>query len=193
MIEEDKLKENKNKDVTIIEFENKKITKYKISDNKLKDAAGFAIIEAQKWDRSSEILNEYKSLNSQACVNALFSIELYLKSILLNSGVNVTEERFGHKIYDMYCKLNESLKNKIKKDIKVDEIIYKTMFNEIIKFKSFEEELEYISDDFMYLRYEYEKFINGKQIITLTGFIMSLKSNCRKISLEINSRITTKK
>lgn len=46
MSEEYKLKENKNNDVTIIEFENKKTTKYKIADNKLKDAAGFAIIEA---------------------------------------------------------------------------------------------------------------------------------------------------
>ena len=35
------------------------------------------------------------------------------------------------------------------------------------------------------LRYEYEKFINGKQIVTLTDFIMFLKLNCRKIATKI--------
>ena len=37
----------------------------------------------------------------------------------------------------------------------------------------------------MYLRYEYEKFINGKQIITLTDFIMYFKMNCRKVAEQI--------
>lgn len=180
------MKENKIKDVTEIEFKNKERTGYKIEDNALENAAEYAIIEAKKWDRSSEILNKYRGVDSQICVNALFSIELYLKSILLNSGINVTRENFGHKIYEMYSKLDDSLKEKIKKDIKFDKKINKIIFDEIIKFNSFEEELEYISNDFMYLRYEYEKFINGKQIIILKNFINSLKVNCKKIAMELN-------
>ena len=110
---------------------------------------------------------------------------MYLKSILLNLGINVTTEKYGHKIYDMYNRLDSNLKEKIKYQTRVDKKVNKSLFNEVIKFNSFEEELKYISNDFMYLRYEYEKFINGKQIITLTDFIMFLKLNCRKISTKI--------
>ena len=179
------LKEINEKDVTFIEFEDKRKSKYEITNKSLQHAAGYAFIEAKKWDTASEILYKNKSLRSQTCVNALFSIEMYLKSILLNLGINVTTEKYGHKIYDMYNRLDSNLKEKIKYQTRVDKKVNKSLFNEVIKFNSFEEELKYISNDFMYLRYEYEKFINGKQIITLTDFIMFLKLNCRKISTKI--------
>lgn len=181
------MNENAAKDVTFQEFENKKKKKkeYQIPDTSLKDAAGWALIEAQKWDSASEILHKNERLRSQTCVNALFAIEMYLKSILLNLGINVTTENYGHKIYDMYCQMDNCIKEKLKRNARLDKEVHKSIFNEVLKFNTFEEELKYISNDFMYLRYEYEKFINGKQIIILTDFIMFFKLNCRKIAEQI--------
>lgn len=181
------LKMNYKIDVTEKEFNNKKRKTNKISDKKLQDAAAFAIVEADNWNRASNILfTNNNRLRSQTCVSALFAIELYLKSILLNMKINVTNEKFGHDIYSMYRKLDDELKNKIKKDIKIDCEVHKPLFDEVVRFNTFEEELEYISNDFMYLRYEYEKFLNGMTIITLTDFIMFLKDNCQKIAYKFN-------
>lgn len=174
-------------DITKRELENKKKNTFKIDDDELNKAAGYAIIEGKRWSEAADILYvENRRLTSQICTNALFSIEIYLKSILFNMGINVTKEKFGHDIYSMYNELEETLKNEIKKDVTVDCEIY-NFFKEVIKFKTFEEELQYIANDFKYLRYEYEKFLNGISIFTLTDFIMNVKNNIEKISFRYNT------
>lgn len=182
-------KENKIEkiDVTEVEFENKKNKRNEIDDSKLGDAAGFAIVEADSWNRASEIiLKNNIRLRTQICISALLSIELYLKSILLNMRINVTKKHYGHDIYKMYCELDNKMKEKIKEGVKIDYEIHKTILNEVMKFNSFEEELKYISNDFMFLRYEYEKFINGMTIITLTDFIINVKDNIQDIAYKFN-------
>lgn len=174
-------------DITERELENKKKSSFKIDDEKVHYAAGYAIIEGKRWSEAADILYVgNRKLTSQICVNALFAIEVYLKSILFNMGVNVTRKKFGHDIYSMYDNLDEELKNEIKKDVTVDYEIY-NFFKEVIKFKTFEEELEYISNDFKYLRYEYEKFLNGISIFTLTDFIMNIKKNIEEIAFRYNA------
>lgn len=178
---------NNLENVTNEEFKNKakKRNEWQISDDKLNDAAGFAIIEAMKWDSASKILCQNDRLKSQAIVNALFAIELYLKVILLCMGINVTTKREGHNIYDMYLKMDSSVKKELEKNIKIDNVIQKQILDEVVVFNTFEEELIYISNDFMYLRYEYEKFINGAQIIILPNFVMQFKSNCAEQARKI--------
>ena len=62
-----------------LKIKRRKKKEYQIPDTSLKDAAGWALIEAQKWDSASEILHKNERLRSQTCVNALFAIEMYLK------------------------------------------------------------------------------------------------------------------
>ena len=71
------LEENGEIDVTNKEFTYKIKSKHRIEDKKMKQAAGYAIMEAGKWDRTSNIIHENNAqLSSQTCVCALFSIEL---------------------------------------------------------------------------------------------------------------------
>lgn len=172
---------------------NKKASgKKEVDTNKIVDAAGYAINEASLWDSASDkILEQGRVYKSQFCVNALFSIELYLKAILFCFGKNVTKMNLNHNIRSCYELLNDDYKEKIKDGIKIDrEILIEFPSKRIITFNTFEEELEFISNDFVDLRYEYEKFLNGMGIIILTDFIMQLKNNCRKLALNL---FTTKK
>lgn len=166
--------------ITELEFKNKKNNKIEISNEVLKKASEYAYLEAKKWDSASNILYRNR-LDTQACVNALFAIELYLKSILMNQGINVTKESYNHNIYKMYNAIPDNIKNKISLNIKIDSKLYISMTDELIEFETFEDELEFISNDFMYLRYEYEKYLKGKKIIMLSEFIIALKDNCRNV------------
>lgn len=177
-------------DVTDRDFEAKKKGKLRIKDDEMNKAAGYAVAEAFDWYRTTNLImkNNYNNrLKTQICVCALVSIELYLKSILFNMGINVTEENIGHDIYFMYKKLDEKVKNDIQRDVKVDYEIKKNILNEVVLFNSFEEELQYIANDFVYLRYEYEKILNHIGIITPTNFILSVLKNIQQVALCINS------
>lgn len=76
----------------------------------------------------------------------------------------------------MYNDLGNLDKEKIKNSIKIDSIIRNPITDETIEFESFDKELEYISNDFMYTRYEYEKFLNGFQIYIMVDFVESLST-----------------
>lgn len=181
---------NKQMDVTEKETSYKKKKFYKIDNSRLRDAGGFALVEAFNWSNVANQIYDNNNLKSQYCICSLLAIELFLKSILFNLGVNVTTEKNGHKIYEMYnnvC-LTEDIRNELKKDVKIDKCVVKNFSSEYIQFNNFEEELNYISEDFCYLRYEYEKFLTGKQIIILKNFIKTLKDNAEKIAFRINGQ-----
>lgn len=156
-----------------------------LNNKNLIDAAGFALIEALRWSDAAEILRKHKNLNMQFCVNALFSIELFMKSILLSNNIDVKEKKFKHDIYKLFNELEVDIKDKIKKDVKYDTKSISDLLGNIVNFASFEEELEFISNDFMYLRYEYEKFLNGYSIFTFSEFVSNLMICIRELSLQI--------
>ena len=83
-------------------------------------------------------MHKDERLRSQTCVNALFAIEMYLKSILLNMGINVTTDNYGHRIYDMYYQMDNCIKGKLKRNARLDKEVHKSLYNEMIKFNNFE-------------------------------------------------------
>lgn len=173
-----------NNDITIEELEHKK-KRITILDEDLDMASEYAIQEAARWDDAISLLKDKKHFGSQICVISLFSLELYIKAILMKKGTNITEKNFKHKIYDMYLILDKEEKDKIKKNVSVDKKQCLSLLGDYITFKNFEEELKYISNDFVYLRYEYEKFMNGFAILPLTDFIIKITDNAGQLAREI--------
>lgn len=175
-------------DITEEEFAHKSEKNMKVLDLELNDAAEFAVLEAYHWDDAVQVLMKYpKHFDSQICILSLLSLELYMKSILMSKGINVTKDYMGHKIYEMYIKLSEEEKTKIQKDVQIDRKEYLSLFGEHIIFNNFDEELKYISNDFVYLRYEYEKFMNGIAILTLPNFILKVTENAKILARELIS------
>ena len=144
------------------------------SDDNLDRAGQYAYMESNKWyDIANMLSDEYAS---QKYICLLFSCELYLKAILMFNCVNVSKKNYSHDLFKMYNDLGNLDKEKIKNSIKIDSIIRNPITDETIEFESFDKELEYISNDFMYTRYEYEKFLNGFQIYILVDFVESLST-----------------
>lgn len=170
-------------DITKEEFSHKAKKSMEVLDSELNDAAKFAILEANHWYDAVQVLMKHpKHFDSQICVLSLLSLELYMKSILMSKGINVTKEHMGHKIYEMYISFSEEEKEKIQKDVHIDRKEYLSLFGEHIIFNNFDEELKYISNDFVYLRYEYEKFMNGIAILTLPKFILKVTENTKRLA-----------
>ena len=158
----------------------------KIDNEDLPKAAQFALLEAGTWDDSVSVLQQFKSrFCCQICVMAMYSIELYLKAILMAKGENVTANRKGHDIESMFYSLNEEEQNTIKDGIAPSGIDFSSMLGDYIKLDSFEKELKYISNDFVQLRYQYELFMNGKPIYIYQKFVLALRDNIRKLAKAI--------
>ncbi len=98
--------------MNIISIEDKKIP-LTLNNKNLVDASGFALTEALHWSETAEILKNHKNLNSQFCVNALFSIELFIKSILLSNNIDVKEKKFKHDIYKLFNELEVDVRDRI--------------------------------------------------------------------------------
>lgn len=144
------------------------------SDDNLDRAGQYAYMESNKWyDIANMLSDEYAS---QKYICLLFSCELYLKAILMFNSVNASKRNYSHDLFKMYNDLGNLDKEKIKNSIKIDSIIRNPITDETIEFESFDEELKHISNDFMYTRYEYEKFLNGFQIYILMDFVKSLSN-----------------
>ena len=93
------------KDVT-----NQKSTKRIIlKSEQLSDASEQALLEAGKWMDAICVLEKSKQpFDLQICILALFSIELYLKAILMKKG----KQEGGHDLKNstmLYIKLNRWL------------------------------------------------------------------------------------
>ncbi len=158
----------------------------RINDDELPHACQTAIIEAKNWNKAAEILIPYNRFESQICVMLLYSIELYLKAILMNKGTNVTDKRFksdySHDIYKLYNLLKEEEKEIIRKGVQIDKCIYLGIIPIKVEFNDFDHELKYVSKGFIDYRYEYESFCNGQYILTLTDFIISINNNAKKLA-----------
>lgn len=165
-------------------FDVKKDPKYRrVRDSQLDTAAQFAIIEARGWDDAINVLQQHgKRFGCQICVMAMYSIELYFKAILMARGVNVTTNSQGHDIESMFRRLKESEQQQIKEGIAPSGVDFANWDGGYIKLDSFETELEFISRDFVHLRYHYEKFMNGEPVYAFTEFIVALRDNAKKLA-----------
>lgn len=145
-------------------------------------AAVHAIIEAGKWADAVGILRSNRcGLESQICVLSLLSIELYLKAIQMKKG----SQPNNHSINELYSKLSTEEKEILKEGIVPDGVVPSTLLDEYIQLDTFEKELEYIDRDFVYLRYEYEKFSENQPIFVLDDFILQLLENSKKLATSI--------
>lgn len=112
------------KDITDEEFKQKEKNSKKIPDSELQGAAQYAILEASHWDDAVNLLLKHKKhFESQICVLSLFALELYMKSILMSKGINVTTQDMSHNLYDMYNKLSKKEKEQIQSDVHIDKKI----------------------------------------------------------------------
>lgn len=158
----------------------------RISDKDLDQAAQFALLEAGSWDDAVSVLLQYKNrFSCQICVMAMYSIELYLKAILMAKGENVTTSKKGHDIESMFYSLNNEEQQKIKDGISPTGIDFSNLVGDYIKLDSFEKELKFISKDFIQLRYHYEVFMNGEPVYPYPGFVLPLRDNVRMLAKEI--------
>ena len=161
---------NELKDITN-EFIEKKKTNV-IDSAKMIDASGHALIEARNWKRCADIIEKNNSkYYTQESVMLMFSNELFLKTILLSNKIDYERNHKIKDLYDLLSKENkEKIKSKFNKKIEVDLFL----FDEKIVLSTFEEQLNFISNDFISLRYNFEKLINGQAIIVLGELIKSL-------------------
>lgn len=162
----------------------------KIKDKDIKLAAAYAFVEADNWYVIGKIIEEKikteKRLHQQCAVIKLLAIELYLKTILLCNGINISEINSlrgsdGHKIFKLYNKLPNNLRIKIKETIDYKPIIIEDRCI-IAEYKTFEDALNKISNDFIELRYEFDKVSDRPQIVVLYSFIIKLETVVKELA-----------
>lgn len=163
----------------------KNIKKY--SKSELALASMHARNEADRWRKSAQIILNDLIQNREAYVLFLYSSELYLKCLLMSLNVDVINNR-SHNLYNLYNQLpDKNLKNAIKNSIEISPL---PLYSENDKcdnsdkgvLNSFDDFMKYISNGFIYYRYEYEKFLNGKTITWPNLFIVNLNNTLYKIS-----------
>ncbi len=167
----------------------------KIEDVQLDKGFEFSIIEIRKWYKAGKVLKENR-LDVPSLVCFLYAIELSLKGLLMNNGINVTDEKSlkSHNLLILFRRLDKDTKLRIQKEAPCDKrlvlpisTIHNGMEKEMLTFNNFEKQLDFISNDFINLRYEYEKHLNGQPVVLLTVFIESLATCLLKL---MNERIT---
>ena len=170
-------------DITKHAFEAKR-KHFEIKDEDLEKAAQFALIEAGEWSGAVKELLKRGRFTRQICVMLVYSIEIYLKAILMKKGINISKEKHCHEIYSMYKKLNDSEKKIIKDNID-SSVEHTDIEDNYIKIEAFEKMLEFVSNDFVNLRYNYEKYVNGEPIYTIKEFVLAVNENCQKLAKSI--------
>ena len=162
-----------------------------IKEENLISAAGYALIEAKKWGSIGNMVTKKGYEKERACIQVL-AIEIYLKSILMSEGINISKIRNkkenghnDHYLYDLYNRISENTKLKIKEGIDFSPIHEINPLNNKIKydFYTFEEALKEISNNFVDLRYEYEKFVNGQSLYIMCNFINKLEKVIKEIAI----------
>lgn len=171
------------KDITAEMISYKSKHKHPIKDDKLKNAFPFAVMEARKWYNAGMVLEKEHNLSTQSTVCYILSTELSMKGLLMNSGINVTTcNCYGHDISKLFKDLDADIKDTIKNTVQWNQSPIYSLLDEKVVFTSFEKELEFIANDFMSLRYEYETFLNGKGVYQLGTFIRDLALQTLKIA-----------
>ncbi len=166
------------------------MTKKVYNKNELAFASMHARNEADRWRESAKKILEDLILNREAYVLFIYSSEIYLKSLLMALNVDVISNK-SHNLYDLYIEIpDENLKKAIKQSVEISPLPLYDENDDIdesdkIVLKSFEDFLKYISNGFIYYRYEYEKFLN-KEIITWPNlFVVNLNDALYNISRNI--------
>lgn len=130
--------------------------------------------EALRWNKAYSLLINDKTLVREVCIMASFSCELLLKSLLLfeDNDVEVVRE-IGHNLKTLFDKLNDDTKSTLESRIfwKQQTINYLDTKKKQ-RIKSFRGFLECVSEQFVELRYNFEKFVEGDNIICFPEFII---------------------
>lgn len=170
------------KDITSEMKAFKSKSKHEIEDNDLPEAFSYAVMESTKWGKAGSVLDNEKNMSIQASVCYLLSIELAMKGLLMNSGINVTKKHYGHNLSKLFNDLDADIKESLKEVVECNQTTLSGLLLEKVSFSSFEDELEYIANDFMNLRYEFETFLNGRAIYLFDDFIKNLAIKINKIA-----------
>ena len=150
-----------------------------IDSKDLNTAAQLACLEAGSWADAASALSVYKNrFEIQECVCLLFAIELYFKAVIMYEGA----QQKGHKLFELFDHLKDEDKLIVKEGIVPDGRVCVEYGEEYIELNSFEEELKYISNDFVDLRYEFEKYTNGYPVVALKDFLKKLMNNAKRLA-----------
>ena len=149
--------------------------KRKVEDDRLKEAAYHAVLEARRWKAIVlRIENEAGLLREENVIYA-YAIELCFKSILMINGINITAIKLsnGHDLLALFDLLPDEIKKDIKDNLKLPKIEVKDFFTGKIKetYETFEDILKLVSNDFFEKRYVYEKYTNGEAILVVEGVL----------------------
>lgn len=151
----------------------------KVEDDSLSNAFQYAYIEARQWKNTADIIKNMSHLDMQYCVILSYVCELCLKSILMYNHINITDpkKKAGHSLNKLFHLLPDELKEKLEQDIHFTPIIYTDLITEkSYNYTHFNDILNYISNTFVNLRYNYERFCNGKAIVLPTPQIEHLSN-----------------
>lgn len=100
-----------------------------INNADLTTAFHYGLLEANKWKQCVILLNK-KGLEMQKCVISLLASELFLKSILMYRGINITTIKIsknGHELYKFFRALPIADQTAIEKNIEFKKIIHVDM------------------------------------------------------------------
>ena len=170
---------------------NRKNMKKEILDNKLKDASYTAFSEANRWRAVASKINDENGLFREKIVILAYASELYFKSILMYNEINITtidkkEIGNGHSLYKLYKLCPEKIKSDILKNLKFEPVIVKDFYSGEVKkiYYSFEEILELVSNNFLDLRYIYEKYANNEPVLVVENIIEELSEYLHDIIIK---------
>ncbi len=170
------------KDITSEMKAFKSRSKHQIEDSDLQKAFSYAVKESTKWGKAGSVLDKEKNMSIQASICYLLSTELAMKGLLMNSGINVTKRYYGHNLSKLFDDLDNDIKETLKNEVEWDQTALSGLLPEKVVFSSFEDELDYVANDFMSLRYEFETFLNGRAIYLFDNFIKNLARKTNKIA-----------
>ena len=149
--------------------------KRKIGNDRLKEAAFHAVLEARRWKAIALRIENEKGLLREQNVIYAYAIELCFKIILMINGVNITKINLhnGHDLLSLFDLLPDGIKNDIKKQLELPKIEVKDFFTGKITetCTTFEDILKLVSNDFFEKRYVYEKYANGEAIRVVDGVL----------------------
>lgn len=149
--------------------------KRKIGNNRLKEAAFHALLEARRWKAIASKIEDERGLLREENVICAYAIELCFKSLLMINNINITDLnlRNGHDLLTLFNLLPDEIKRDIKEQLELPKIEVKGFFTEEITetYTTFEEVLKLVSNDFFEKRYVYEKYANGEAILVVDGVL----------------------
>lgn len=151
------------------------------------EIAQYLFVEAMQWRDAAAVLKnaKRKSLDSQIGICLCFSCELFMKTIWVEEKNDLSfVHKEKHNLSNLFRGLSVNVQKSIKNGINPDKNVFKN-FDERISFEMFEDELNYISNDFLELRYEFEKFIVGENIVLANKFLARLNDNLEKTARKI--------